>query len=87
MSNAQAVFPYLLITQHRDVGMASALVSQGGVYQTDDDRLYSFLSTKKHAEVNAELHKIGKSYALVLVDKFNYAHADANLAQVFDLIR
>lgn len=86
MSNAQSVFPYLLITQHPQVGMSVTTLSIGGIYQHDGGQLYSFLSTKPFDDVNMELGKVGIEYALVLSEKFGYAHASGGLAGVFDHI-
>lgn len=87
MSNGQQVFPYLLITQHQEVGTSAALFAEGRFFQTDDNLLYSFLSTKPFAEINEELKKIGKGYALVLAEDYGYAHADGKLARVFDHLK
>ncbi|KQV21109.1 hypothetical protein ASC74_18825 [Pseudomonas sp. Root329] len=87
MSNVQKVFPYLLITPHQDVGMSAGALAEGGLYQTDDGHLYSFLSTKSFADVHAELAKVGKEYVLVLAEKYGYANAGGQLARVFDHIK
>lgn len=87
MGEDKPVFRYLLITPHHDVGMAAGLVAIGRLYQTDNDQLYSFLSTMECDEVDAELKKIGKTYALVKVDRYSYAFANGLLAGVFDHIK
>ncbi|WP_419795119.1 hypothetical protein MYA83_12730 [Pseudomonas palleroniana] len=87
MSNGQTIFPYLLITQHTEVGMSAALFAEGRFFQTDDSLLYSFLSTKPFAEINEELKKFGKEYALVLAEDYAYANANGKLARVFDHLK
>lgn len=87
MSNGQKIYPYLLITPNQEVGISAALFAEGQFFQTDDNNLYSFLSTKSFEEIDGELKKAGKEYALVLAEKYGYGGADGKLARVFDHIR
>ncbi len=87
VSNGQKIFPYLLITPNQEVGISAALFAEGQFFQTDDNNLYSFLSTKSFEEIDGELRKAGKEYALVLAEKYGYGGADGKLARVFDHIK
>jgi hypothetical protein len=87
VSNGQKIFPYLLITPNQEVGITAALFAEGQFFQTDDNNLYSFLSTKSFEEIDGELKKAGKPYALVLAEQYGYGGADGKLARVFDHIK
>lgn len=86
MNNSRTLFPYILITKHQEVGMLSGVVAEGGVYVQNDDGLYSFWTAKSFDELNDEFKKVGKQYALILAEKFGYAHADGQLASVLQHI-
>lgn len=87
MSNGRKIFPYLLITTNQEVGLSAGLFAEGQFFQTDDKNLYSFLSTKSFKEIDDELKKTGKEYALVLAETFGYGGAGGKLAGVFEHIK
>ncbi|AVD85954.1 hypothetical protein [Pseudomonas sp. SWI44] len=87
MSKAQMLFPYLLITKHKDVGVIASAVGEGGLFQHNDGDLYSFLTTKSFDQLKAEFDKPGKEYALILVEQYSYNSAGGQLARVLDHIR
>jgi len=87
VSNGQKIFQYLLITPNQEVGISAALFAQGQYVQSDDNNLYSFLSTKSFKEIDDELKKAGKEYALVLAETYGYGGADGKLARVFDHLK
>lgn len=83
MNPGQTIFPYLLITKHKEVGYLCGVVSTDGSFQHNDDELYSFLTEKSFKELRQEFDTAGKEYALVEAANYAYSNADGRLARIF----
>ncbi len=84
MNQGQTIFPYLLITKHKEVGFLAGVVSTDGSFQHNDGELYTFLTEKTPAELEKEFSTAGKEYALVRIDGCSYNHADGRIKRTFD---
>lgn len=83
MSTGQTIFPYLLITKHKEVGLLSGVVSTDGSFQHNDGELYTFLTDRSPEDLKKEFDTVGKEYALVRADRYSYSHADGRLTRIF----
>lgn len=87
MNPGQTVFPYLLITKHKEISFLCGVVSTDGSFQHNDGDLYTFLTEKTQAELRKEFDTVAKEYALVKIDDYSYNHADGRLARIFTHLR
>lgn len=87
MSDQQTQFRYLIITQHREVGMISGLLSVDGTYVASDEGFYSFWTEKSPEDLFDELSRPGKGFAMIRVDGACYNHVGGQLSGVLDHIK
>ena len=83
MNPEQTVFPYLLITKHKEIGFLCGVVSTDGSFQHNGGDLYTFLTENTQAELIKEFDTVAKEYALIKIDDYFYNHADGRLARIF----
>ncbi|HDS1729099.1 hypothetical protein [Pseudomonas putida] len=83
MNPGQTIFPYLLITKHKEVGYLCGVVSTDGSFQHNDGELFTFLTEKPFKELLREFDTAGKEYALVEVGNYAYSNAHGRLARIF----